>query len=151
MFCIFKWIYEGIPSYYLRFSSNHLFLVLYELLFELLFSQLNQCILECVLSHDRTIELVSLMLWRYLLETVNLPLESVHLLINLALLKPILLLKKLVYLFYIILLCWLQYLEGGILLGLFSFPGGLSWWVVVVHVVNLFVNFDLGFGLQWVK
>ena len=138
-------------SYYLRFRSNHLFLVLSELLFELLFSQLYQCVLECVLGHDGTIKLVALVLRLHLLETVNLSLESVHLLVDFTLFEPILLLKKLVYLFYIILLCWLQYLEGGVLLGLFGFPGGLSWRVVVVHVVNLLVHLDLGLGLQGIK
>jgi hypothetical protein len=45
------------------------------------------------------------MLALYFLETVNLPLESVHLFINLALFKLILPFKELVNLFNIIFLC----------------------------------------------
>lgn len=45
----------------------------------------------------------------------------------------------------------MQYLECGVILGLFGLPGGLSGRVIVVHVVDLLVDLDLSFSLQRVE
>jgi hypothetical protein len=114
----------------------------------LFLSELNERILKGVLGHHRPIELETLVLAGDLLERLDLILESVHLPIDVTLLKLVLLLEELVYLLHVVFLCGLQDLQCGVLLGL-RVQRVLP--LLIVHVIDLLVDLDLCLGLQGVE
>lgn len=136
-------------SHNLGLGTNHVLLFLPKLLFELLLSQLNERILEGVFGHDRAVELEALVLALHLLKTVDFPLQFLHLLLNLTLVRFVFLLKELVDLSYVVLLGCLQNLQS-IVFFLFIlrliraiFP--------IAHIIDLLINLNLSLRLEGVK
>ena len=86
-----------------------------------------------------------------LFERLNLILEAVHLLLDIALLELVTFLEEFVDLLNVILLGSLQDLKGRVLLAGLSGCTLTAGFRLLLHVIDLFVNLNLRLGLEGVE